>query len=357
MNTLQNILKIAAMTLVLGLTACSADDPAPDASGGTGSPTSTTLDNDGDGLVNASDNCIGISNATQADMNGDGVGDACDDSDGDATMDAVDNCPLVANASQADTDNDGIGNACEGDFDGDTVLDATDNCPSVSNLDQADANGNGVGDACDLTRSATDTDGDGVLNVSDNCPTVINQGQGDADSNGVGDVCDVPIKDICGAGFRPLLAPEVTTVASSNGLLSMVSNVGALTDTDADNYASMSAVANVLGLLGTSYVGVHTMELQPAGHVTGFVVSEPTQLLSLGVLTGVTVQTLQGATVSETFTPSGGLLSLSLLGSGVGEPALVSFTPTKSYDGLRVNIGGAVGVLSSLRVHAACSAL
>lgn len=356
MDILHNIFKVTAITVVLGLglVACSADDPMADADGN-GSPTSTTLDNDGDGIVNAHDNCIGIANATQADMNGDGVGDACDDSDGDGTMDAVDNCPLVANANQLDMNNDGIGDACAGDFDGDGVTDANDNCPSVSNADQADSNSNGIGNACEIVVSGTDTDGDGIANASDNCPAIPNPGQGDADSNGVGDVCQAPLKDICGSGFRPLLAPEVTTFASRNGLLSTVNNVAAITDTNPDNYASLTSVADVLGLLGTSYVGVHTMQPQAAGHATGFIVSEPGQLLTLSLLSGVNVQTLQGSTVSETFT-LGTTLSLSLLG-GAGEPGLLSFTPTEPYDAVRVNVGGAVGVLGSMRVHAACTAL
>jgi len=41
------------------------------------------------------------------------------DSDGDGVADAADNCPSMANADQADLDGDGTGNACDEDIDGD----------------------------------------------------------------------------------------------------------------------------------------------------------------------------------------------------------------------------------------------
>ncbi len=40
--------------------------------------TSTAADNDGDGVANATDNCLDISNPSQHDSDGDGYGDACD---------------------------------------------------------------------------------------------------------------------------------------------------------------------------------------------------------------------------------------------------------------------------------------
>jgi hypothetical protein len=58
-------------------------------------------DADGDGVLNADDNCPTTSNPDQEDGDGDGWGDACD------------NCPDVANEAQTDSDGDGVGDACE----------------------------------------------------------------------------------------------------------------------------------------------------------------------------------------------------------------------------------------------------
>ena len=46
-------------------------------------------------------------------MDGDGIGDVCDDSDGDGIFDSVDNCPKNANADQSDRDGDGEGDVCD----------------------------------------------------------------------------------------------------------------------------------------------------------------------------------------------------------------------------------------------------
>ncbi|RLB53175.1 MAG: hypothetical protein DRI34_13750, partial [Deltaproteobacteria bacterium] len=133
------------------------------------------LDRDGDGHVNAADNCPDVANLFQNDGDGDGLGDACD------------NCPSIDNPGQEDADGDGTGDACE-DSDGDGVLDGEDNCVDVVNPDQVDCDGNGIGDACDNNH---DGDGDGIPDICDNCPGKRNPDQTDSDHDGVGDACEV----------------------------------------------------------------------------------------------------------------------------------------------------------------------
>lgn len=159
---------------------------------------SLDIDADLDGLVNQLDNCVLVDNPTQADVDGDGFGDACDptndrDVDADTVANDDDNCPFVANPLQADADGDGVGDACDTsdglDVDADGVANDDDNCPFQANLTQADVDDDGLGDACDAT-DGLDIDGDGVANSDDNCPFAANQAQADADADGLGDACD-----------------------------------------------------------------------------------------------------------------------------------------------------------------------
>jgi len=122
-------------------------------------------DIDGDGIGDACDNCITVRNADQSDQDGDKVGDVCD------------NCPSVVNLGQLNADGDKLGNAC-------------DNCPTIPNPSQLDADGDHVGDACD------------------NCRTVANPTQQNIDGDLYGDQCDIcpsiPNNDqngcVCGIG-------------------------------------------------------------------------------------------------------------------------------------------------------------
>jgi hypothetical protein len=148
------------------------------------------IDDDGDGVDDLCDNCLGLPNIDQGDLDGDGDGDACDvcpdfpgpdvDSDGDGFLNCADNCALTINPDQIDSDSDGLGDACDVfplDADNDGVDSAIDNCPDDFNPVQLDSDTDGLGDFCD------------------NCPVVANDFQEDGDGDGAGDACDCQAAD------------------------------------------------------------------------------------------------------------------------------------------------------------------
>ncbi len=197
-------------------------------------------DEDQDGVCGDLDNCPSTPNSNQADIDGDGTGDACDaetcdgldndgdglidedfdDTDGDSQADCVDPCPLDAtndldgdgacenidtcpglpNPDQLDTDGDGHGDPCDhcpddplDDADDDGLCAGEDNCPGQYNSSQQDTDGDGIGDACDVcpTDPLDDADDDGVCDSLDNCLGVANPYQEDFDHDGIGNPCDV----------------------------------------------------------------------------------------------------------------------------------------------------------------------
>ena len=167
-------------------------------------------DSDGDGVVDADDDCLFI-NASGWDDDGDGC---IDDTDGDGHLDPDDYC-VNEDSTGFDSDHDG----CIDDSDGDFVKDNVDQCPSTdasgfdNDMDGCidDTDGDLIPDNLDVCRfvNATgfDNDGDGCIddtdgdNIKDNidaCPyenaTGFDDNQDgcldDSDSDGVKDNSD-----------------------------------------------------------------------------------------------------------------------------------------------------------------------
>jgi outer membrane protein OmpA-like peptidoglycan-associated protein len=119
-------------------------------------------DTDGDGIIDANDDCPEV--AGLAAFNG------CPDTDGDGIADKNDNCPTLAGLAQY--------NGCP-DTDGDGITDNVDKCPNEKGIARLAG--------C----PEPDTDKDGIIDINDKCPNVFGiaalQGCPDRDGDGIAD--------------------------------------------------------------------------------------------------------------------------------------------------------------------------
>ena len=127
-------------------------------------------DTDGDGVMDADDNCVNV-DASGWDTDQDGC---IDDTDNDGVLDPDDDCRLI-DATGYDNDGDG----CIDDTDGDNVNDANDAC-IFENASGWDTDGNGCID---------DSDGDTIKDDVDQCRNIDSTGF-DADGDGCIDDSD-----------------------------------------------------------------------------------------------------------------------------------------------------------------------
>ena len=141
-----------------------------------------TADTDGDGVVDASDQCAWTPVTEQANAQGCAWSQLDDDNDG--VLNGEDDCPLTPSGQSVDE------NGCaasQRDSDGDGVSDLLDPCPYSPNLFDHDQDG------CADVEDADD-DNDGVHDEQDGCPQgLFGPHQADLDADGCADSEDLDI--------------------------------------------------------------------------------------------------------------------------------------------------------------------
>ncbi|MES2828619.1 MAG: gliding motility-associated C-terminal domain-containing protein [Bacteroidota bacterium] len=149
----------------------------------------------------------------------------------------------------------------------------------------------------------------------------------------------------------PCEAPVSQTngVAGGISLLAGVVNPGLAIDNDTQ---TSSSLVMPVGLLGASVFQRLTFtNLSNIGDTVRVLLSSPSKLLSLGVLSSITVSTYNGAASNnDGLLLNNALINLQLLNGGT--QALVSFVPAQQFNTVEIRLNsGVAGALASINVN------
>jgi len=174
-----------------------------------------------------------------------------------------------------------------------------------------------------------------------------------------------PVKADCGVNSAGSAVPTVgftdtdssVATTSSGGLTCLDCQVGQpenAVNADLSNYAYMDKTVALLSMNNQSLTINHNATIS-AGHTVGFVVANPTQVLTLALLNGLTVDTLlNGVTQDSANTSSSLQLDLLQL---LGNPSqsFIGLTTTKPFNQVQINTNATLAqAVGEIDVYQAC---
>lgn len=129
-----------------------------------------------------------------------------------------------------------------------------------------------------------------------------------------------------------------------------ITGLSNLIDSDETNYAT---ITRTVGVASVASVAIKSdEEIAPNVNIAGFVIGSPSNLLSVSVLEGMTINTYLNGTLAQSIPVNGGLVNLTLL-SETDNKIKVSFTPTAAFNEIQLSLGSLAAVIHTLHVYGA----
>ena len=154
---------------------------------------------------------------------------------------------------------------------------------------------------------------------------------------------------------KDLLAPEavVTTAKAGLCIACSTSQPNNVIDQDPTDYATLNKPVGVAG--SEALTVTDTVNSYTAGHIAGFVVSNPAQLLTLELLQGFTVNTYLKGALQDSAGVNNNPLRLDLL-TLLASPKskFIGFTTAKDFDAVQIVSSGLVSAIGQANVYQAC---
>lgn len=154
---------------------------------------------------------------------------------------------------------------------------------------------------------------------------------------------------------KDLLAPDAVVTKATAGLclFCSTSQPNNVIDQDPTDYATLNKPVGVAG--SEALTVTDTVNSYTAGHIAGFVVSNPAQLLTLELLQGFTVNTYLKGALQDSAGVNNNPLRLDLL-TLLASPKskFLGFTTAKDFDAVQIVSSGLVSVIGQANVYQAC---